>query len=451
MKPAPIATSTTPPTTPASLICKAHGCTFYAEVDGFCSAHRPGRPMPVSPNKNPKFAHKLPRPKTPEEEEKAPTPKARRFVPHDEAGHAPSSEPRDGDDHREVRFSEGEAPTFARRSSSAPLPPLDDDESAGPRMQLLLSTPAGQTLYADDVRPKHRIATLFAKVEAWVGLERECLRLVAAGKQLEAHRRVKDYGLRRNAKVSVALKMGGNTPCGPCLHQWLRAIQVNGADVRVGANDSRYPEVNAFEATTRAIVGPDGRARVVLTFHSAETAHNLCLPWGRVEPARGGTAVDVDIDALKASFGLARSLNRTHAVEDGVPTSELLAYRAGDARLATAGVSGPSKGELEHRARTGFSFRYDYFHDARQVTLQFVDVVPDTEYLLGLAAPGRLVHEGKAHKKLVGTDGFRDPASYRVYFERGRRDEEPPAEPPAADDGPVVLPPPRRRMCCAVS
>ena len=61
--------------------------------------------------------------------------------------------------------------------------------------------------------------------------------------------------------------MGGNTPCGPCLHQWLRAIQVNGADVRVGANDSRYPEVNAFESTTRAIVGPDGRARVRINGH----------------------------------------------------------------------------------------------------------------------------------------------------------------------------------------
>ena len=86
--------------------------------------------------------------------------------------------------------------------------------------------------------------------------------------------------------LSVGLAVGGTTPVGPCLHQWVRAIQVNGADVRVGGRDSRWPDPDAFERVTRALVGPDGRCRVVLTFHAPETAHNRSLAWGRVEPRR---------------------------------------------------------------------------------------------------------------------------------------------------------------------
>ena len=331
-------------------------------------------------------------------------------------------------------------------TSDAPSPPpAASDDAAGPAFQVLVATPAGATLRRD-VRPKERVAALFDAVAAWTRLDVADLRLVVAGVVLEGHRRVRHYrGLRRNAKVHVALRMGGETPWGPCLHQWVRAIQVNGADVPVGGGDGRYPSADAFEALTRAVVGPDGRARVVVTFHGPDRAFNRQLAWGRVEPRRGGSAVDVRVDEpLRRCFGLAVRDGRRRGFEDGAPASDFLDLRPGDATAAA--VAGPPQGELDHRARAGFAFRYDYFGDCRQLTLQFAGVVPDTEYLFGLAAPGRLVHDGDAGER----PGFRDGATYRVVFGASRRP--PPAAAPPEEPAPVVVPAPaRRRRCCAVS
>ena len=293
-------------------ICRAAGCTFYVESAGlhFCAAHRPGRPMPLSPNKRLLSA----------------------------------AAPRDA------------APAAAQwglATSDAPSPPpAAPDDAAGPAFQVLVATPAGATLRRD-VRPKERVAALFDAVAAWTRLDVADLRLVVAGVVLEGHRRVRHYrGLRRNAKVHVALRMGGETPWGPCLHQWVRAIQVNGADVPVGGGDGRYPSADAFEALTRAVVGPDGRARVVVTFHGPDRAFNRQLAWGRVEPRRGGSAVDVRVDEpLRRCFGLAVRDGRRRGFEDGAPASDFLDLRPGDATAAA--VAGPPQGELDHRARAG--------------------------------------------------------------------------------------------------
>ncbi|KAH8064704.1 hypothetical protein JL722_1584 [Aureococcus anophagefferens] len=155
------------------------------------------------------------------------------------------------------------------------------------------------------------------------------------------------------------------------------------------------------------------------------------LAWGRVEPRRGGSAVDVRVDEpLRRCFGLAVRDGRRRGFEDGAPASDFLDLRPGDATAAA--VAGPPQGELDHRARAGFAFRYDYFGDCRQLTLQFAGVVPDTEYLFGLAAPGRLVHDGDAGER----PGFAT-ARRTVFFgaSRRRRRAAPPESPRPSSSG----------------
>ena len=412
------------------LLCRAAGCSFYRDAggDGFCAAHRPGRPMPASPNK---AAIKR-------AAQRGGLPAA-----------APAAADRSAADARAVRFAAADADgAFASAAAEAEAAAADGRGSGRQRYAALCRTPGGATVRVD-VRPADLASRLYDRVADAVGLDVGDLRLVFAGRPLEPRRRIGDYGMPRNATVAVALAKGGSTPCGPCLHQWVRAIQVNGADVRVGGSDSRWPDADAFERVNRALVGADGRARVVLTFEAPETAKNASLGWGRVEPARGGTAVDVDVAAVAACFGLARAEARDRRVDDGAPRAALLDPRPGDAAASRRG--GPTDGELAHRARTGFSFRYDFFEASRQVTLQFANVEPDVEYLLGLAtlgAGGAVVHDAAPAKAPDWGDGFRDPCSWRVVFARARRfvADEPPDSPK-----PVAVPVPARPACCAVS
>ena len=219
-----------------------------------------------------------------------------------------------------------------------------------------------------------------------VGLESDVIRLVAGERPLDAMRRVRDAQLAPGDRLRVALVGGPHTPCGPCLHQWVRAIQVNGADVRIGGRDGRWLTNDAFDHITTAVVGPDRRARIVVTLHSTETAHNLQLPWGRVEPRRGGSATDVVPKKLGKCLALARARNRRRDRDGGGPHHvDLLDARPDDATIGHRG--GPTQGELDHRQRQGFGFRYDYF-GARQITLQFANVQPDVEYLFGLSKLG---------------------------------------------------------------
>ena len=168
-------------------------------------------------------------------------------------------------------------------------------------------------------------------------------------------RRVRDAQFAPGDRLRVALVGGPHTPCGPCLHQWVRAIQVNGADVRIGGRDGRWLTNDAFDHITTAVVGPDRRARIVVTLHSTETAHNLQLPWGRVEPRRGGSATDVVPKKLGKCLALARARNRRRDRDGGGPHHvDLLDARPDDATIGHRG--GPTQGELDHRQRQGFGF-----------------------------------------------------------------------------------------------
>jgi len=242
----------------------------------------------------------------------------------------------------------------------------------------------------------------------------------------------------------------------------VRAIQVNGADVRIGGSDGRWLTNDAFDHITTAVVGPDRRARIVVTLHSTETAHNLQLPWGRVEPRRGGSATDVVPKKLGKCLALARARNRRRDRDGGGPHHvDLLDARPDDATIGHRG--GPTQGELDHRQRQGFGFRYDYF-GARQITLQFANVQPDVEYLFGLSKLGDrrgvLAHDNYKHTDWG--DGFRDPCCWRVVFTRARGFDVPgyngdvydPA--PAQPFSPSGLLPPKQatgtpQACCSVS
>ena len=96
---------------------------------------------------------------------------------------------------------------------------------------------------------------------------------------------------------------------------------------------------------------------------------------------------------------------------------DLLDARPDDATIGHRG--GPTQGELDHRQRQGFGFRYDYF-GARQITLQFANVQPDVEYLFGLSKLGDrrgvLAHDDYKHTDWG--DGFRDPCCWRIVFTR---------------------------------
>merc|ERR1712224_198753 len=92
-----------------------------------------------------------------------------------------------------------------------------------------------------------------------------------------------------------------------------------GADVRIGGRDGRWLTNDAFDHITTAVVGPDRRARIVVTLHSTETAHNLQSPWGRVEPRRGGSATDVVPKKLGKCLALARARNRRRDRDGGGP------------------------------------------------------------------------------------------------------------------------------------
>ena len=208
----------------------------------------------------------------------------------------------------------------------------------------------------------------------------------------------------------------------------------------------------------RAFVGPDRRARIVVTFHDPETAFNLQLPWGRVEPARGGSATDVDPKKVAKCFALARAHYRRRERGEGRQWVDLLDYRPDDATRSRG--HGPTQGELDHRQRAGFGFRYDYF-GARQITLQFRNVQPDVEYHFGLKAPGgggAVAHDGYRHADWG--DGFRDACSWRVVFSRARgfdaldrRADNVVAEGPPTPKSVVVGPGDARRRsaCCVVS
>jgi len=337
----------------------------------------------------------------------------------------------------------------------------DDDQPGAPPIHVICRTPTGMTIPVN-ARPGWRCEAIVKRVGKAVGLESDVIRLVAGERPLDAMRRVRDAQLAPGDRLRVALVGGPHTPCGPCLHQWVRAIQVNGADVRIGGRDGRWLTNDAFDHITTAVVGPDRRARIVVTLHSTETAHNLQLPWGRVEPRRGGSATDVVPKKLGKCLALARARNRRRDRDGGGPHHvDLLDARPDDATIGHRG--GPTQGELDHRQRQGFGFRYDYF-GARQITLQFANVQPDVEYLFGLSKLGDrrgvLAHDNYKHTDWG--DGFRDPCCWRVVFTRARGFDVPgyngdvydPA--PAQPFSPSGLLPPKQatgtpQACCSVS
>ena len=338
----------------------------------------------------------------------------------------------------------------------------DDDQPGAPPIHMICRTPTGMTIPVN-ARPGWRCEAIVRRVGKAIGLQSDVIRLVAGERPLDAMRRVRDAQLAPGDRLRVALVGGPHTPCGPCLHQWVRAVQVNGADVRIGGRDGRWLTHDAFDHITTAVVGPDRRARVVVTLHSTETAHNLQLPWGRVEPRRGGSCTDVVPKKLGKCLALARARNRRRDRDGGGPHHvDLLDARPDDATTGHRG--GPTQGELDHRQRQGFGFRYDYF-GARQITLQFANVQPDVEYLFGLSKLGdrRGVLSHDDYKHTDWGDGFRDPCCWRVVFTRARGFDVPGYNgdvynpQPVPQFAPSMMVPPKQSAgtpqvtCCSVS